>query len=64
MPIPILIVLLERVLERVIEREEVLDRLERRTNNIFRITVDKYMSIDKYIDIDTSLDIMSNLILY
>jgi hypothetical protein len=59
--IPILtsiLILLERVIER--KREEVLDRLERRTNNLFRIEVDKYI----HIDMDTSLDNMSNLILY
>jgi hypothetical protein len=44
------------LLERFIEREEVLDRLERRTNNVFRIEVDKYMH--------TSLDPMFKLILY
>jgi len=50
------------LLERFIEREEVLDRLERRTNNVFRIEVDKYIAI--VIDMDTNLDILSKLILY
>jgi hypothetical protein len=61
MSMPITIPILTSILillERVIEREEVLDRLERRTNNVFSIEVDKYMHMD------TSLDNMSKLILY
>jgi hypothetical protein len=52
------------LLERFIEREEVLDRLERRTNNVFRIEVDKYIHIAIDMDMVTSLDPMSKLILY
>ena len=54
--IPILTTILIPILIHIV----LLESIERRTNSIFRITVDKYMNID----IDTSLDIVSNLILY